>query len=220
MEIYGDLDFKEVGQLVAAALQPESAAVFPDVAADFAAGTIKQGRLAFFSNRVWIAAVITTVGSDEVATWIPLTNEISAFGHIQAVASSTWTITHNLQSGTPVVQIYDENNQMVIPDEVTPTDANTVVVTFNTAVVGRAIVMVGTHEGANRNDGTQNYSIEFSQPTASTTWVIGHGLGYYPIVRIFTNTNEEILPASIVHDSTMQVTVTFTVATSGYARLA
>lgn len=222
MEIYGDLDFKDVGQLVAAAVKPEGTAEFPDVAASFASGTIKQGRLAFFNNRVWIAVALNTVGGGEVATWVPLTNEINAYVHTQGNASTTWTITHNLQSGTPAVHVYDELNQMVIPDEVTPTDANTVTITFNAAVTGRAVVIAGSFEGSSRNDGTQVFAFEHTQTAASTTWVIAHGLGYYPIVRVFVDNNgtdEEILPASIVHDSTMQVTITFSTALAGRARL-
>lgn len=222
MEIYGDLNFKDVGQLIAAAVKPESVNEFPDVAANFAAGTIKQGRLAFFNNRVWIAVTLTTSGSGEVATWIPLTNEINAYVHTQGNASTTWTITHNLQAGTPAVHVYDELNQMVIPDEVTPTDANTVTVTFNAAVTGRAVVIAGSFEGVSRNDGTQQFAFEHTQTAASLTWVVAHGLGYYPIVRVFVDNggnDEEILPASVVHNSTMQVTITFSTPLAGRARL-
>ena len=211
MDIYGDLDFKEVGQLIAAALQPESPAEFPDGSA------IKQGRLAFFNSRVWIAVEI----SSGVATWVPLTNEINAYVHTQAQASTSWTITHNLQSGTPVLQIYDETNQMVIPDEVEPTSANAVTVTFGAAVTGRAIVIAGDFEGVDKSTNPQQFAFEYTQATDATTWVLSHGLGYYPVVRVFTggSPDEEILPASIVHNSVMQVTITFSGARTGRARL-
>lgn len=226
MEIYGDLDFKDVGQLIAAALKPEDVAQFPDIAAGFAAGTIKQGRFAFFNNRVWIAVALTVDGSpsSEVATWIPITNEITAYTHIQANASTQWIVNHDLQEGTPVVQVYDTDNEMVIPVEITPTTPNTVTIDFNVAVAGRAIVLTGTYEGTSRSDGTQQFAFEHEQTVASDTWVIGHGLGYYPIVRVFTPNGspaevEEILPASVVHNSTMQVTITFSTARTGTARL-
>jgi hypothetical protein len=226
MEIYGDLDFKDVGQLISAALKPENPEQFPDLAAGFAAGTIKQGRFAFFNNRVWIAVALTADGSpsQEVATWIPITNEITAYTHIQANTSTQWTVPHNLQEGTPVVQVYDANNEMVIPVEIIPVDANNVTIDFNVAVSGRAIILTGNYEGTSRSDGAQQFAFEHEQTVASTTWVIGHGLGYYPIVRVFTPSGspiatEEILPASIVHDSVMQVTITFSTARTGTARL-
>jgi len=224
MDIHGDLDFKEVGQLVAAALKPESTAQFPDVAASFAPDTIKQGRLAFFNNRVWIAVELNTVGSDEVATWIPLTNEINAYVHTQAVAATTWTITHNLNAGTPAVQIYDEENLMVIPDEIEPTGVNEVTVTFNAAVTGRAIVLTGDLDGVDSASNPQLQALEHDQTVTSDTWVISHGLGHYPLIRVFVKNgspevDEEILPASIVHDSIMQATITFSTPRTGRARL-
>lgn len=226
MDIYGDLDFKEVGQLVAAALKPESSVQFPDVAAGYTPDSIKQGRLAFFNNRVWMAVELTTVGSEEVATWIPLTNEINAYVHTQGDASTTWTITHNLQTGTPAVQIYDETNLMIIPDEIEPTGISEVTVTFNSAVTGRAIVLSGDIEGVDKSANPQIQALEHEQTVASTTWVLSHGLGHYPIVRVFIPTGvdspetfEEVQPASIVHDSIMQTTITFSVAYTGRARL-
>ena len=228
MDIHGDLNFKEVGQLIAAALAPESPAQFPDVAADFAPGSIRQGRLAFFNSRVWIAVELVQDGSPastEVATWIPLTNEINAYVHTQAVAATSWSVTHNLDSGTPAVQIYDENNLMVIPDEIEPTGNNTLTITFNAAVTGRAIVLAGDFEGVSRGDNPQAQAFEHTQSVAADTWVIAHGLGYYPIVRVFIPTtgspvgDQEILPASIVHNSVMQVTITFSGNQTGRARL-
>jgi len=219
MEIYGDLNFKEVGQLVAAALQEESMAQFPDAVASFAVGAIKQGRLAFFNNRVWIAVILTANGSpvEEIATWVPITNEINAHVHTQPVASTLWTVSHNLIAGTPAVQVYDNTNEMVIPTNIIPIDSNTVSIEFDTPVSGRAIVLKGIFDG--NQPQAQLFAFEETISVASNTWVIGHGLGRYPIVRVFLDTNEEIQPASIVHDSLMQVTITFSSAQVGTVRL-
>ena len=228
MEIYGDLDFKEVGQLVAAALAPESPEQFPDVTASYALNAIKQGRLAFFNSRVWIAVELTATngspGTQEVATWVPITNEINAYIHVQAVASDTWTIVHNLKSGTPVVQIYDETNLLVIPNNIEPTSQNQVEVTFITPVTGRAIVLSGDFDGVSRSENPQQFALEIVQSVASDTWVISHGLGYYPLVRVFVPTgspaeDQEILPESIVHNSTAQLTITFSTDRTGRVRL-
>lgn len=221
MDIYGDLDFKEAGQLIAAALKPEDTNQFPDVAAGYALDAIQQGRLAFFNSRVWIAVEFVS----GVATWIPITNEINAWIHVQADASDTWTINHNLQSGTPVVSVYDENNYQVIPDEIEPTSQNQVVVHFNTAVTGRAVVIAGDFEGVSRADNPQQHALVHNQTVAANTWVISHGFGYYPLVRVFTQNGaspdelEEILPASVVHNSTAQVTITFSTPRTGVVRL-
>jgi hypothetical protein len=61
-------------------------------------------------------------------------------------------------------------------------------------------------------ESTDNYTESF---TSQTSVIATHNLGYRPIVRVFNDSNEEMLPDSIIHNSTNQVTVTFTEATSG-----
>jgi hypothetical protein len=50
------------------------------------------------------------------------------------------------------------------------------------------------------------------------SWVIPHALGRYPIVRIFIG-NQEVQPETITFDTLDQVTVTFTTAQVGQAKL-
>ena len=211
MNIYGNLDFKEVGQLIAAAIKPEEVADFPT------GNSIKQGRLAFFSGRAWIATEIIS----GVVTWVPITNEITSYVHTQDVANSTWTIDHNLYSGTPVVAVYDDAGYQLIPNEVQPTTINQVVISFGVAMTGRAVILSGDIDGVNKSDNPQQFSFMHTQSTAATTWVITHALGYYPIVRVFTNDTppNEILPQGVTHNSTMQLTITFSSARAGTARL-
>lgn len=40
------------------------------------------------------------------------------------LSSSVLSVNHNLDSQFNIVQVYDENNQLIIPDEITSTDAN------------------------------------------------------------------------------------------------
>jgi len=60
------------------------------------------------------------------------------FVHNQAVAATTWTIVHNLNTDDGVIQVYNLSNQQIIPDTVTFLDANTVEITFFTAQTGKA----------------------------------------------------------------------------------
>ena len=79
----------------------------------------------------------------------------SIYRHTQAVASATWTITHNLggngSTGIPIVDCYVTDNghpSKIIPASVTIplvnnlSDKNSVVVTFSTPRAGEAIVVV------------------------------------------------------------------------------
>jgi len=86
--------------------------------------------------------------------WITILNNLqggfptqagaSVVTHNQAIASTSWTIVHNLNTLNPVIAFYDSltapKNQ-IVPQNVEITTANTVTVTFNTAIVGTATVI-------------------------------------------------------------------------------
>ena len=58
----------------------------------------------------------------------------------------------------------------------------------------------------------------YTQGGASTTWVITHNLGHKEVlIQVFDTNYNQIIPLSIVLDSTTQCTVTFSVAQAGYA---
>lgn len=59
--------------------------------------------------------------------------------------SSTWVVTHNLDTENAIVQVYDNNNFQVIPSTLRITDTNTVTVTFDTPLSGYAVVAKGGH---------------------------------------------------------------------------
>jgi hypothetical protein len=62
--------------------------------------------------------------------------------------------------------------------------------------------------------------INFVQSSPSTTWTINHNLNnQYPLVQTYDSSSATIIPASIVGTSTNTVTVTFSTAISGYARV-
>ena len=56
------------------------------------------------------------------------------YEHVQGTASNVWSITHNLGTTAPVVEIILDdvagNDQVLIAYDVTVTDANTVTVTL------------------------------------------------------------------------------------------
>lgn len=199
MKFYGDATL-QLGSAIVASQEstlPESPTV---------------GRIVFVNKRVWIA--VELVGG--VPTWVPLTNEISTYVHNQLTTSAVWTVTHNLNTTTPLVQVYDDQYKLFIPNEVTPLSNNQVQITLDAATAGRAVVMFG-----DSTTGLSKSAVAYThtQTTLSSTWVVTHGLGYYPIVRVFVG-SQEIQPASIVHDSIFQTTITFSEGKTGYARFA
>ena len=170
------------------------------------------GRIVFKQKRVWICVEYI----NGLPTWIPLTNELDMHLHVQSTSSNVWTIAHNMNTANPIVQIYDTDHSMIIPDKVVAIDNNTLQVELGVSSVGRAVIMFGSIVGADRREII--YSYTHLQTNLATTWVVDHGLGYEPIVRIMLNSGEEILPLSIVHNSKFKVTITFSGPYVGTAR--
>lgn len=171
--------------------------------------TPKQGQVAFVNSTVFIC-----VTAGELPVWVPLTREITAFTFNQDSAVQTWNITHTLNTTSVIAQIYDLSGSLIVPDSFTINSPTTATANFNTSQAGRAVLVTGYFDGNQK----PNYAFTFYQSSSSTTWTIVHNLGYYPIVRVFVG-NQEVQPATVTFDSTNQVTVTFTTAQAGYARL-
>ena len=168
------------------------------------------GQLAFMSRIVYICVQITPAP----AIWVPLTREITAYTHVQDVADVEWTVTHNLNTGSVNFQVFDGSNKVLIPNSIEVTSPNTATVLMNTAMAGRVVCVTGHFDGNVK----PTYAYTHYQSSGSVEWVIVHNLGYNPIVRVFIG-NNEVQPATIVHDSVNQVTITFTSPQVGYARL-
>ena len=170
----------------------------------------KVGQIAFVHSIVYICVSV----ANDLPVWVPMTREITAFTHNQSSPADTWTITHNLNSSSVQVQIFDGNNRLIIPDEIELVSLNVAEVTFVSPMVGRAVVVSGHFDGSVK----PSYSYTHYQSSSSTTWTMEHNLGHNPIVRAFVG-NQEVQPASIVHNSVNEVTITFTSPQVGYARL-
>jgi hypothetical protein len=101
--------------------------------------TPKVGRIIFKSKRVWICVDISGTPA-----WVPLTTLTNTYIHDQETSSASWTVTHNLVTQTPVVQVFSwDGMEMFIPNSIEPTSDNALTITFGTAVQGRAVVMFG-----------------------------------------------------------------------------
>lgn len=63
---------------------------------------------------------------------------------------------------------------------------------------------------------------QYSFDTPSTTWVVNHTIGGYPIVDCLVNisgTFTKMLPASVTYNTPSQCTIVFSTAQSGYVVL-
>jgi len=65
---------------------------------------------------------------------------IVGYSHTQSPDSNTWTIIHNLGTEDVQIQTYDTNKELIIPDNITILDINTIVVLMSTPISGKAII--------------------------------------------------------------------------------
>ena len=168
------------------------------------------GQFVFKDSVLYICLSVT----NGTPVWCPLTKEITTYTHTQSSASSTWNITHNLNSRSVSITVFDSNDRVIIPNEIEVTGIGTATISLASAIAGKAVVLTGHSDG----NTPPVYSYEFRQTDPSTTWVINHDLGRNPIVRVFIG-NQEVQPASITFTTANTVTVTFSSVQVGYAKL-
>jgi len=169
----------------------------------------KVGQLVFKAKILYICVEI----NNGLPIWCPLTQEINTYIHNQTFAASSWNVVHNLNSTVPHVQVFGQDGKMVIPNEIIAIDNDTLSIEFGIPFAGRATVMIGNLEGSER----PSYGFEYDQTSPSSTWTVNHGLGYYPLVRVFVG-NEEVQPAQIIHDSVNTTRIIFSSPFVGVAK--
>ena len=90
------------------------------------------------------------------------------FQFTQAIGTSSWTINHNLNTFTPLVDVYDSIYNQLIPASVSSIDANTTQITFSTAQAGFAIISKGSGVSST-NAITASYALTASFVTTAQT---------------------------------------------------
>ena len=168
----------------------------------------KVGELVFKDKILYICVAI-----EDYPVWVPLTNEIAMYVHNQVDSAAQWTVEHNLNTTSPSVQVWGNDNKMLLVNEVTATGANTVVIDLGVAQAGRAVVVAGSQEGNTK----PAYAFVYNQTSPSDTWTVNHALGYTPIVRVFIGI-EEVQPLTISHPSNTQTIITFSTPQVGVAK--
>lgn len=132
--------------------------------------------------------------------------------YTQAFSGTSITVTHNLNDALPVVQVYNDLNEWITPDNVEIIDANTVQLDFTVSTDGTVVVQ--SLSSFTTDTGTTAY---FAQTFSSATnVVVPHNLNQqYVAVQVVDGSNVVIEPQSVTLDNANQLTVTFAVATSG-----
>lgn len=146
-----------------------------------------------------------------IPVWVPLTKALNLLKYNQSTPALEWSIAHNLNTNAVIVQVYDADGNVVIPDNI-HTVFNLVTITFATPLGGFALIQRGEEDGATP------LVVAFQATfTNSDTWVINHNLGYNPVVNCYIG-SDLVQPASLVHNSVNQATVTFSTPQTGSVR--
>lgn len=169
----------------------------------------KVGQIVFKDKTLYICLSI----DNGLPVWCPLTREITTYAHIQSTDSASWVVNHNLKTTHVSVTVYDNFNRVIMPNDIAINDANSLVVDLGTPAQGKVVVVTGSFEGQEK----PLYGFEHYQTNPATVWTVGHGLGHYPIVRVFIG-NQEVQPASITHDDVNTTTITFNSPQVGQAK--
>lgn len=148
---------------------------------------------------------------DGLPVWVPTAQVKDMFRHPQNEAALEWVVQHNLNMAPVMIQVFDVDGNWVLPNKIIANNSNSAIVQFNTPTAGTAIALRGEQFGSRASDIA--FQADF---TNSDTWVVNHGLGRNPDIKCYVD-NRMVQPASIVHNSTMQATVTFTTPQTGTA---
>lgn len=170
-------------------------------------------------NQVLIPNVITAVDSNNAT--ITFTTAQAGFCLItvglpaeyylftQGVASTLWNINHALNQQYDNITVYNGSNQVIIPNQITATDANNTSITFGSNQVGFAVI---SKKGASSSGYIHN------QGVVSTTWTVTHNLqSIFVTPTFFDTSNRVIIPDSIVVSDSNTLIATFSVAQAGNA---
>jgi hypothetical protein len=130
----------------------------------------------------------------------------------QSSAAVSWSFTHNLNTRTPVVQVYDSGYNQITPQYISSSNASTVVIGFGIAQTGYAVISTG---GALVVTGS---NVILNQTASAATWSFNHGLNtQYPIFQVFDSNNEVIVPTTIKAVDSASALIYFPIPVSGKA---
>ena len=131
---------------------------------------------------------------------------------VQSTPAVTWSFVHNIGDQYPAFEIYDSNNNIVIPANIRAVDAYTAEIQFAYSASGTAVATLGGGIGVGD---------VITIPSASSNWSIQHNLNTtYPIVTIWeSGSNQIVQPDTISSVDANNILVTFTTPVKGFANV-
>ena len=78
----------------------------------------------------------------------------------QSTVSTNWRVTHSIGEQYPAVTVYDENDNVIIPERINAVDASKMDIIFTNAVSGNANISVGGGQLRNAITGSEQLSFD------------------------------------------------------------
>src|SRR6056300_446961 len=145
-----------------------------------------------------------------------ITSSITEVATVTDTYSNTTTksVAHNFGTRNVVVQVYDQDFNVVIPQGISLPDTNTATVTFSTLATGTVVVVKGGHVVQGTASSGNTYKAAIS---GSSAYTITHGLSEeFPLVQFYDNvTKQQVLPQTITSVDANQVSITFSTTFAG-----
>ena len=127
-------------------------------------GTITPGASLEVVGNISASGAITAsafVGDGSALTNIVTTIQSSSTAASEFTSQTTHSVSHNLSTTSPLVQVYDSNNELFIPTKVKIVDSNTVTVFMDPATTGQVTVANAGHVIS----GSADYSLLINTPS-------------------------------------------------------
>ncbi len=130
----------------------------------------------------------------------------------QSIAAATWSLDHNLNTYTPLIQVYDLTYRQLIPNEVIGITPSLSEIRFDYSQSGYAIVSTG---GSLTITGS---TAQLFQTTPAVTWSFAHNLNTrYPVFQVYDTGHNVIVPSGIYAVNSSNAEIYFAVPTAGIA---
>ena len=130
----------------------------------------------------------------------------------QTSAAATWSFVHNLNTRNPIIQVYNDSYNQIIPNEIVGIDSATAEIRFDYSQAGYAVASNG---GGLYITGSTS---RINQTSNATTWSFTHNLGTkYPSFEVFDVDDKVIIPAVIKATTINTAEIYFATPTSGVA---
>lgn len=129
----GSLSISGSSHYITGSLYLSGSVTLPKVIYDYnnSTGSVGQILKSTVSGAIWDDAPSGSVSSDGKTV-------VQQFS-----SATTWSFQHNLGEQFPTLEIYDSNNQVIIPSTITATSTTTLTITFVVPVAGRAVATIG-----------------------------------------------------------------------------